>query len=159
EQIGDRGQPDVRVRADVGFRRQARFDQLGAHAVEEDVGPDHAPARKGQYPSDLEAAQVAGPLADEKFDHVAPPGCRRRLPWATSSQLLRTVASETNSLAGSVRQLCVLIANQEYCPHQSGEKLDSMLQGLRRRHMDAAPCRSKLAFRFFSEFFSDSRGV
>jgi len=25
--------------------------------------------------------------------------------------------------------------------------------------MDAAPCRSKLAFRFFSEFFSDSRGV
>jgi hypothetical protein len=93
EQIGDRGQADVRVRAHVGFCRQARRDQFRAHPVEEDVRTDHAPPREGQHPTDLETAQVAGPLADEKFDHVAPPGCRRRLPWATSSQLRRVSCS------------------------------------------------------------------
>ena len=47
EQIGDRGEPDVRVRAHV-HRRNARRESHRPDVIEEDERPDHVPARKGR---------------------------------------------------------------------------------------------------------------
>ena len=69
EQVGDGGEPDVRVRAHV----DAVADQeLGrAHLVEEDEGPDHLLLRGGQRAAHLEAAEVAGTRHDHVLDGVA----------------------------------------------------------------------------------------
>ena len=69
EQIGDGGEPDVRVRAHV----DALADQeLGRpHLVEEDEGPDHLLLRGRQGAPHLETAEIAGTRHDDVLDGVA----------------------------------------------------------------------------------------
>jgi hypothetical protein len=58
EEIGHRGEPDVRVGPDVdaGARRKLRR----AHVVEEDEGPDHLLRMRRQEAPHFEAADVLG---------------------------------------------------------------------------------------------------
>jgi hypothetical protein len=80
EQIGDRGEPDVRVRAHVDAL--AEQELRGPHLVEEDERPDHLAARRGQGPAHLEAAEIARPGQDHRLDRpsVIAPRVDRRLP-------------------------------------------------------------------------------
>src|SRR5687767_12103561 len=65
EQVGHRGETDVRVWADVdGFRNPGR-ESHWADMVEENERADHVPARVRQHASDFEPAQVAAPLVDD----------------------------------------------------------------------------------------------
>ena len=68
EQIGDRGEPDMRMRPHVEALAQ---DELGRpHLVPEDEGTHHLPPRRGQGPAHLEPAQVAGARHDHGLDQV-----------------------------------------------------------------------------------------
>ena len=58
EQIGDRRQVDVRVRAHVDAAADLQLRR--AHLVEEDERPDHRPLLVRQRPVDLEPAEVVG---------------------------------------------------------------------------------------------------
>src|SRR5690606_34968616 len=69
EQVGDRGQPDVRMRTHVDTARQARFELYRAHVVEKDEGTHHAPLHEWQHTPDFKAAEVLAALGDDKFDH------------------------------------------------------------------------------------------
>src|SRR5690606_12636718 len=71
EQVSDGRQPDVRVRPHVGLSWETWRQFLGSHSVEENIGADHAAPGKGQNTTDLKAAQVAGALRDDEFDHAA----------------------------------------------------------------------------------------
>src|SRR3546814_9216714 len=82
EQVGDRRQADMRMRTDIGLARQARLHQLGPHAVEEDVGADHAALGERQPAADFKGAQVAAALLDDEFDH----GKDLRLEWGMRSE-------------------------------------------------------------------------
>ena len=53
EQIGDGGEPDMRMRAHIEPGAGAEFSR--AHLIEEDEWPDHAGARRGQGAPHLEA--------------------------------------------------------------------------------------------------------
>src|SRR3546814_4224654 len=59
----------MRMRTDIGLARQARLHQLGSHAVEEDVGADHAALGERQHAADFKGTQVAAALLDDEFDH------------------------------------------------------------------------------------------
>src|SRR3546814_756011 len=52
-------------------------DLLGSHAVEEDVGADHAALGERQHAADFKGTQVAAALLDDEFDH----GKDLRLEW------------------------------------------------------------------------------
>ena len=71
EQIGDGGEVDVRVGADVHAlaRRQAR----GAELVDEDERPDHRPRPGRKRAANLEVAEVVGD-GDDRFDQSDSPG-------------------------------------------------------------------------------------
>ncbi len=72
EQVGDRRQADVRVRADVD--PHARGEARRAHVVEEDEGADHAMGVEGQDAPHLESAQVLAPGVDDEVDHAGSSG-------------------------------------------------------------------------------------
>jgi hypothetical protein len=62
----------------VDRARQAGREVHRSHVVEEHERADHAAPGEGQHPADLEAAQVAAPLADDDFDHgKSIESCRR----------------------------------------------------------------------------------
>ena len=66
EQIGDRGQADMGVRANIDAF--ARAEHRGTHLVPENEGPDHLALRRGQGPADLETAEIPGAGHDHRFD-------------------------------------------------------------------------------------------
>ena len=80
EQIGDRGEPDVRVRAHVDGLRDTRREGHRADVVEEDERADHVPARERQHAPDFEAAEVAAALVDDIHARHAYMGTRRPFP-------------------------------------------------------------------------------
>ena len=59
EQVGDGGETDVRMRADVDALTGGEIGR--AHVVEEDERPDHSPHRRRQDPPHDEAAEIALP--------------------------------------------------------------------------------------------------
>ena len=65
EEVGDRGQPDMRVRAHVD--PLAGLEGIRSHPVEEDEGTDHPPLGIGQHARDLEASEVPGARVDHEF--------------------------------------------------------------------------------------------
>ena len=68
DQVGDRGQPDVRVRPYVDPLAE---QELGRpHLVEEDERPNHLPLCRRQRPAHLETAEVAGPRHDHHIDRL-----------------------------------------------------------------------------------------
>jgi hypothetical protein len=64
----------VRVRAHVRLAHQALGQIDRPHVIEEDEGPDHAVARKGQNAPNFECADAAWPLINQQLDHRLPPG-------------------------------------------------------------------------------------
>ena len=69
EQVGDGGQPDMRMRAHVDA---VADEELGrAHLVEEDEGPDHLPPGRRQRAAHREAAEIAGARHDDLLDGIA----------------------------------------------------------------------------------------
>jgi hypothetical protein len=74
-EIGDRREPDMRMRAHVD---PLVGDELGgAHLVEEDEGPHHLAARGGQRAAHLEVSDVTRAGDDDGLDRVDGLGCRR----------------------------------------------------------------------------------
>ena len=69
EQIGDRGQPDMRVRAHVD--RLTGAQDRRSHAVEEDERPDQPALCGRQRAAHLESADILGVGYDHQFDLVA----------------------------------------------------------------------------------------
>ena len=69
EQVGDGGEPDVRMRAHVDAGADEKLG--GAHLVEEDEGADHLAACRGQRTAHREAAEVAGARHDDLLEGVA----------------------------------------------------------------------------------------
>jgi hypothetical protein len=67
-EIGDRGQPDMRMRADID--PLPGHELRRAHLVEEDERPDHLALRRGQRAAHLEPAQIAGARDDQRFDRI-----------------------------------------------------------------------------------------
>ena len=65
EQIGDRGEVDVRVRPDV--HALAGRKPRRAELVDEDERADHRPLARRQGPVDLELAEVVGDRRDDQF--------------------------------------------------------------------------------------------
>jgi hypothetical protein len=59
----------------------------GAHMVEEDERPDHAPPHERQHPTDLEAAEILAPGGDHQIQH---PTLRSR----ASSSLIKMVGPQ-----------------------------------------------------------------
>jgi hypothetical protein len=87
EQIGEGGEPDMRMRADVDVAREPRGELRRPHVVEEDERPDHSMAMIGQHPTHLEPAEIPTTLVDDEFDH----GCLRLRaePWFSLASLHR----------------------------------------------------------------------
>ncbi len=75
EQIGDRRQADVRMRAhvDAGPRREIR----GTHVIEKDERADHAVRHPGEHPPHRKPAEVAGVRFEQK-------------KWACAHEVRRT---------------------------------------------------------------------
>ena len=69
EQIGDGGEPDMRVRPDVDA--VAGLEHRRAEMVEEDEGSDHARAGRRQRAMDLKAAEIDRARYDQLLDRVA----------------------------------------------------------------------------------------
>ena len=65
EQIGDRREADVRMRAHVDGLREAGREVLRADVIEEDEGPDHVPPRVRQHAPDFKASEIAAALFDD----------------------------------------------------------------------------------------------
>ena len=68
EEVGDGGEPDVRVRPHVDALAGDELRRPGL--VEEDERPDHLPLRRRQRAAHLEAAEVAGARHDQRLDGV-----------------------------------------------------------------------------------------
>jgi hypothetical protein len=68
EEIGDGGQPDMRVRTDIDALPRDEFGR--AHLVEKDEGSDHLALWCWQRAADLEITEVAGARNDERLDGV-----------------------------------------------------------------------------------------
>src|SRR3546814_16551460 len=58
EQVGDRRQADMRMRAHIRLAGQAALDLLRSHAVEEDVGAVHAALGERHDAEDFKDPQV-----------------------------------------------------------------------------------------------------
>ena len=70
EQIGDGGEPDMRMRADV--HALAGHELHRSEMIEEDEGADHLPLAVRQRAAHLESvAEVAGARHDDEFERVA----------------------------------------------------------------------------------------
>jgi hypothetical protein len=67
-EIGDRGQSDMRMRADID--PLPGHELRRAHLVEEDERPDHLAGWRGQRAAHLEPAQIAGARDDQRFDRI-----------------------------------------------------------------------------------------
>ena len=65
EQIGDRGESDVRMRTHVDGLRKPGREVLRADVIEEDEGPDHVPPRERQHAPDFESPEIAAALVDD----------------------------------------------------------------------------------------------
>src|SRR4029078_4476672 len=76
EQIRERGQADVRMRAHVDAARNAGRELDRSEVIEEDEPPDTAPLAEQEHASHGEAAEVAAARIDDEFDHG---GLRRAL--------------------------------------------------------------------------------
>ena len=63
EQVADRGKPDMRMGPHVQPLAAAEFGR--AEMVEEDEGPDHARAGRGQRAADREAVAEVGGAGDD----------------------------------------------------------------------------------------------
>ena len=61
EQVGDGGEPDVRMRAHVDAGADEKLG--GPHLVEEDEGADHLAPRRRQRAAHGKAAEIAGARA------------------------------------------------------------------------------------------------
>ena len=73
EQIGDGGEPDMRMRANV--HALAGHELHRPEMVEEDEGADHLPLAMRQRAAHLESvAEVAGARHDDKLERVAGEG-------------------------------------------------------------------------------------
>ena len=95
DQIGHRGEPDVRMRAHVDALAEQELRR--AHLVEEDERADHLPLCRRQRPAHLETAEIAGPRHDHHLDRL--PGLllvalrvARRLPAHCHTLLARCCA-------------------------------------------------------------------
>jgi hypothetical protein len=73
EQVGDGGEPDMRVRPHV--EPLSGKELARPHLVEEDEGADHLPLLRGQGAAHLEAAHVVGTGQQNGFDG------RVSVPW------------------------------------------------------------------------------
>ena len=91
EQIGDRGQVDVRVGADVGA--VAGLERRGAHVIEEDEGPNEATLDRGQHAPHAQAAEIARARLDDELD------AGRRALLTTGGKCF--LVTHTNSLCGA----------------------------------------------------------
>src|SRR3546814_18589360 len=101
----------MRMRTDIGLARQARLHQLGPHAVEEDVGADHAALGGRQHAADFKGAQVAAALLDDEFDH----GKDLRLAWGMhDSSTGSPIADFTKPREGSREMAGIDHAPQAY---------------------------------------------
>src|ERR1700689_3128526 len=69
EQVGDGGEPDMRVRPHVDA--VAGLEHRRAEMVEEDEWPDHARLPRRQRAMHLEAAEIDGARHDHLLDGVA----------------------------------------------------------------------------------------
>ena len=69
EQIRERGETDVRMRAHVDALRNAGREFDRTEMIEEDERPDAAPLAERQHASHGESAQVAASRIDDEFDH------------------------------------------------------------------------------------------
>jgi len=85
EEVGDRGQPDVRVRTDIGVGLGRQRDR--AEVVEEDEGTDRAARRHGQRTTHLQPASQVGDPGRPAL-HRDPPGRGR---WRSGPSRLRRV--------------------------------------------------------------------
>ncbi len=68
EEIGERGEADVGMRAHVDAARNAARELHGSDVVEEDERADHATAVMRQHAADLEVADVPTSLLDDVGD-------------------------------------------------------------------------------------------
>jgi hypothetical protein len=155
EQVGDGGQPDVRVRPHV--HALPRQEVSRAHVVQEDEGPDHAALVEGQDAPDLQpAAEVLLPGFDDEFDHglslwsaaqitwelirpsgraVASLAPRTTMRLCTSltrpmaSSLPRRKSSKPVHVAGDHAQHVVLLAGDQRALHHLGPAGDGALEG------------------------------
>jgi len=58
------------MRPHIDAAWQAGREVYRSHMVEKDERPDHAAARRGQDPADLEAAKIATALLDRQVGHA-----------------------------------------------------------------------------------------
>src|SRR5690606_14584529 len=93
EQVGDRRQADVRMRAHVRLLRKARVEVLRPHAVKENVGTDHPAFGEWQDAPDLERTKVPAALLDDEFDHVTSLWCRSARRAAVHAIAIRQTAT------------------------------------------------------------------
>ena len=94
EQVGDGGEPDVRVRPHVDALAGQELGRPGL--VEEDERPDHLPLRRRQRAAHLEAAEVAGARHDQRLDGVDArrrSGSSGRASGSSSCRALRRFAA------------------------------------------------------------------
>ena len=66
EQPGDRGEVDMRMRANV--HPAAQIELRGAELIDEDEGADHAARLGGQHTSDLELAEIVRGRGEDLID-------------------------------------------------------------------------------------------
>jgi len=83
DQVSDRGEADVRMRAHVDPLPQQKLGRT--HLIEKDERSDHLAARRRQRPAHLEAAEVTRPRHDDHLDRslrllLVAPRVPRRLP-------------------------------------------------------------------------------
>ena len=70
EQIGDRGEPNMRMRSNIGAAINATGDVDRPDMVEENEGAHHLAFCERQDPAYLEtAAKLPSPLFDHQLDH------------------------------------------------------------------------------------------
>ena len=65
EKIGDGGQADMRMRANVDMARNARRHVDRPHMIEEHERADHAALRMGKDAADFEPAKIFAALIDD----------------------------------------------------------------------------------------------
>src|SRR5581483_7323292 len=81
-QIGDGGEPDMRMRANVGLARHLRRKLQRTHVIEEYERAHHAPLSERQDAPDFQEADAARTRGDDEGEHgisiVSLPGLTRQ---------------------------------------------------------------------------------